>query len=120
MKNTEMLRAKLSLTLSPMDLLFEMKKNPEEIVIIDVRNAPDSIKKEKIKGSVNIPQNRIGQSLDLLPKDKKLILYCWETWCNLAAKAQLELLEAGFNDVRELSGGIAAWKTLNLETESLV
>ncbi len=120
MNKKELLKARLELTLSPMDLLAELKKNPGEILIIDVRNAPDSIKKEKIKGSLSIPQNRIHQHTDELSENKKIVLYCWETWCNLAAKAQLSLLEAGFNDVRELSGGIAAWKTLNLETESLV
>lgn len=120
MTHADSVRNRLALTVSPMDLLFELKKHPDEILIIDVRNAPDNIKKEKIRGAVSIPQNRIQQSLNQIDRNRMIVLYCWETWCNLAAKAQLTLLEAGYNNVRELSGGIAAWKTLSLDTEALV
>ena len=46
-----------------------------------------------------------------LPKNKLLVLYCWETWCSLATKAAIPLLEKGFK-VKELYGGIAAWETM--------
>ena len=53
-----------------------------------------------------------------LPKEKTIVVYCWETWCNLGAKSAIKLLENGYN-VKELVGGIAAWKTLNLDIEQL-
>lgn len=101
-----------------MDFLTLLKTNPNGLVLVDVRNAPPHILKEKIKGAILIPQKDIEKSLDMLSKDKTIILYCWETWCNLAAKSAITLLENGY-DVKELSGGITAWKTMNFETEAV-
>ena len=53
-----------------------------------------------------------------LAKDKIIVVYCWETWCNLAAKACITLLENRY-DCMELSGGIASWKTMNMPVEEL-
>jgi len=50
-------------------------------------------------------QDKLGE----LPKNKTIVVYCWDTWCNMAAKAAIILLENGY-DVLELSGGIAVWK----------
>jgi rhodanese-related sulfurtransferase len=54
-----------------------------------------------------------------LPRDRLLVLYCWETTCSLAVKAAVPLLEAGFT-VKEMYGGIAAWETMGFPTEPAV
>lgn len=118
MNAIEFFEGKVKFTLSPMDFLSQMKMNPGGFVLVDVRNAPPHIMKEKIKGAIILPQKDIENNLDKLPKNKTIILYCWETWCNLAAKSAITLLENGY-DVKELAGGIAAWKTMNFETETL-
>ena len=51
-----------------------------------------------------------------LPKDKLIVLYCWDTWCSLATTAAVVLLEQGYR-VKELYGGVAAWQTLHLPRE---
>ena len=81
--------SKVKFTLSPMDYLALSKSNPDCIVLVDVRNAPAHIMKEKIQGAIVLPQKDIAQNLDKLPKDKTIILYCWETWCKLAAKSAI-------------------------------
>jgi rhodanese-related sulfurtransferase len=48
-----------------------------------------------------------------LPKDKLLVLYCWDTWCSLATSAAVVLIDHGYR-VKELYGGVKAWKTLRL------
>ncbi|MER2038279.1 MAG: hypothetical protein ABS944_09040 [Solibacillus sp.] len=40
------------------------------------------------------------------------MVYCWDVWCNTAAKVAKFLLERGYM-VKELTGGIAAWKEMN-------
>ncbi len=61
--------------------------------------------------SVVLP-DRLGE----LPKDKTIVVYCWDTWCNMAVKAAIIMSENGY-DVLELSGGIAAWTTMNFPVE---
>ena len=118
MTQKEYLQAHLDSTISPMDFLMEQKSKPDSSYIIDVRNAPPELKKEKIKGSVEIPLGTLSERLGELPKDKTIIVYCWDVWCNMAKKASEILLNNGFI-VKELSGGISAWNSLNLPTEKL-
>ncbi|WP_369075764.1 hypothetical protein [Neobacillus bataviensis] len=40
------------------------------------------------------------------------MVYCWDVWCNTAVKVASFLLERGYK-VKELTGGIAAWKEMN-------
>lgn len=107
-------KLKLEATLSPMDVKRLQEKRPEAFVLIDVRVGP---KPRKVQGAVEIPQTDIVARMGELPKEKLLVLYCWETWCSLAAKAAVPLLEAGFR-VKEMHGGIAAWEAMGFPTES--
>lgn len=118
MKNIDILKAQIELTVSPMDYLFLKKQNPENYILVDVRNAPAELKKEKIEGAIEIPLNQLESELSNLPNDKIIVVYCWDTWCNMAKKASILLLENGYQ-VKELTGGIASWKTLNLPLELL-
>ncbi|MEK4715859.1 rhodanese-like domain-containing protein, partial [Sporosarcina sp. FSL K6-5500] len=65
-----------------------------------------------IKDANVIPQQELQERLNEIPKDKEIIVYCWDVWCNTAAKVAKYLLEDGYN-VKELTGGIAAWKEMN-------
>lgn len=50
------------------------------------------------------------------PADRTVVRYCWDIWCSQAAQATVPLLERDY-DVKELYGGIKAWKTLKFPTE---
>lgn len=119
MTQLDFLKARLEATVSPMDYLTTTKASPDNFILVDVRNAPPNLKKVKIAGSIEIPEKDLTTRLNELPKGKIIIVYCWDVWCNLAAKASVILLEEGYS-VKELYGGIAAWQTLNLPVESLV
>lgn len=116
MTKLDYFKAKTEATLSPMDYMQASKANPDTFVLIDVRNAPPQIMKQKIVGALHIPLSQLSERLSEIPKDKTIVVYCWDVWCNMAAKAAIILLENGFN-VQELSGGIAAWNTMNLPVE---
>ncbi|HEX7066533.1 MAG TPA: rhodanese-like domain-containing protein [Bacillales bacterium] len=105
--------ARLEANMSPMEYVRSVKENPDQYILLDVRVGPPDIKKDKIKGAVEIPLDRLEERLSELPKDKEIIAYCWDTWCTLAAKAAIILLENGYG-AKEMHGGIAAWKTLGL------
>lgn len=113
MTQREYLLLHLESTISPMDFLTMQKEAPESLILLDVRNAPAHLKKSKIQGAHDYPEKDLELLLSNLPKDRLLIVYCWDVWCNLAKKASLTLLDAGFQ-VKELHGGIAAWQILQL------
>lgn len=118
MNKLEYFKAKVDATVSPMDYMKLKKLKNENVILLDVRNAPKALKKDKIKDSIELQQVDLADNLDQLAKDKIIVVYCWDTWCNLAAKACITLLENGYECI-ELGGGIASWKTMNLPVEKL-
>lgn len=80
--------------------------------MLDVRNGPLHVRSLKIKDANVIPEQELQARLNEIPKDKEIIVYCWDVWCNKAAKVAKFLLERGYM-VKELTGGIAAWKEMN-------
>ncbi|WP_026560648.1 MULTISPECIES: rhodanese-like domain-containing protein [Bacillaceae] len=104
--------ARLEATVSPMDYLRLAQVNPERYFLIDVRNGPEHVRSLTIKDAIIIPQQELQERLHEIPKDKEIIVYCWDVWCNTAAKVAAFLLERGYK-VKELTGGIAAWKKMN-------
>lgn len=106
-------RAKLEATISPVGVEAMQKQAPGSLLLVDVRIVPVPT---RIPDAVSIPEPEVTARMDELPKDKLLVLYCWETWCSLATKAAIPLLEAGFR-VKELFGGIAAWQALGMPVE---
>lgn len=77
-------------------------------VIVDVRDN-DSYKKGHIPTAINIPSYEIDENLKKLPKNKKLILYCYHVVCFAAPKVALMLAKKGF-DVMEMVGGFDEWQ----------
>lgn len=117
MNTLDYFKTRLEATVSPMDVqkMFNTA-DPASFCVVDVRNGSPSLLENKIKGAVEMPQAQIEKMYIELPKDRLIIVYCWDTWCSLAAKAAVFLLEKGFN-VKELYGGTMAWNTLRLPTE---
>lgn len=111
----EFFKAKAAAYLSPMALRALLDQQNPGVVLVDVR-MPGPQAAWRIPGAVAIPAPSIAEHLDRLPKDKLIVLYCWDTWCGLATTAALVLLDHGYR-VKELSGGVAAWQVLNLPQE---
>ncbi|MED1738093.1 rhodanese-like domain-containing protein [Bacillus swezeyi] len=112
MNSLDFFNARLEATISPMDFVKSAKLNPEKYFLVDVRNGPSEFKKVTIKDAQMIPEQDLPNRLNDIPKDKEIIVYCWDVWCNTAAKAAKFLLENGYQ-VKELTGGIAAWREMN-------
>ncbi|WP_088105854.1 rhodanese-like domain-containing protein [Halalkalibacter urbisdiaboli] len=110
---------RLQATISPMDYLKSAKMNPEKHFLIDVRNGPQELRNTTIKGAKVIPEQELQHRLNEIPKEKEIIVYCWDVWCNTAAKVAKLLLERDYN-VKELAGGIAAWQEMNFPVSELM
>lgn len=102
---------------SPKGVYNTLMVSPDSIILIDVRNPVAEIP-SRITGSVWIPEQDIKDRMTELSKDKLIVLYCWDTWCSLATSAAIPLLDAGY-DVKELNGGIKAWRTLRQPVDDL-
>lgn len=75
--------------------------------LLDIRD-PEELADGRISGSVPVPMERLEEKLSGMRKDLPLVLYC-RTGRRSRAAAQA-LREAGFADVRSLTGGLEAWE----------
>ena len=77
--------------------------------LVDVREPAELEADGYIEGAVNIPVRTLTQNLDKLPGlDEPIVVYCASGHRGGFALAALKLL--GYTNVRNLGGGIAAWK----------
>lgn len=118
MNRIEYFKARIDATLTAMEYMLAKEADPEAFAIIDVRQGPVELRDVKVPGALEIPFNELASRLDEIPKNKTVVVYCWEVSCNMAAAACVILLENGF-DAKEMIGGIAAWKFMHFPTEAV-
>ena len=96
---------KLAFTLGPV----ELKELAEEknIKMIDVRLKSD-YEVGHIPQAVSMPYEELESRLNELNKDDLHVVYCYNNYCHLGARASL-LLARNTYSVMELSGGFKTW-----------
>jgi rhodanese-related sulfurtransferase len=81
--------------------------------LVDVREASELEKDGYIEGAINIPIRTLLQNLDKLPGlDQSIVIYCGSGHRGAFGMMALKML--GYTNVRNLGGGIGAWKKANL------
>ena len=85
--------------------------------IVDVR-APGEYASKHIDGALNVPLSRLAHRLEELPRDRPLLVHCAGGYRSSIAASLLE--QAGFDEVSELAGGLAAWETAGLPVTAAV
>lgn len=81
--------------------------------LLDVREAAEVEKDGYIEGSVNIPVRDLLNNLDKLPGlDEPIVVYCASGHRGGYTLMTLKML--GYTNVRNLGGGLGAWKKANL------
>ncbi|MFC8454771.1 adenylyltransferase/sulfurtransferase MoeZ [Kitasatospora sp. NPDC057223] len=88
--------------------LKQWQDDKEDILLIDVRE-PGEYEIVSIPGAVLIPKNEflMGNALETLPQDKKIVLHCKSGVRSAEVLAVLK--SAGFADSVHLGGGILGW-----------
>ena len=89
----------------------ELKKsldNGDKLVLVDVREEWE-YSLAKVDGSILIPLGTLPQSLAQLNRDSEIIAICHHGM--RSADATNFLLQQGFQNVKNLVGGIDAWST---------
>ncbi|MDH5403480.1 MAG: rhodanese-like domain-containing protein [Candidatus Heimdallarchaeota archaeon] len=101
---TKIFRIKLIENISVFEAKEKMDKG--ELVILDIR-LQESRESGYIEGSIHIEANTIKKNLDLLPKDKIIAVMCWGG--GLSRTVTRGLIKRGFNNTRNLEGGMVEW-----------
>ena len=102
----------LAYTLGPVELKEKIKIKEKlheegELVILDVRRH-DDYKKGHIEGAVSIPKEELEDRMNELSRNNLHIVYCYNAFCHLGARACLFLARNGF-EAMELCGGYDTW-----------
>jgi len=88
-------------------------------VLIDVRSAAEWNKDGYIEGAVNIPFNDFFASLDKVPaKDENIVVYCGSGHRGAILLMAMKLM--GYENVRNLAGGLGAWKAASMPVAGYV
>jgi adenylyltransferase/sulfurtransferase len=82
-------------------------RDPEPPFLVDVRE-PHEWATGRIEGAELIPLGRLSASLERIPRDREVVVYC--KGGTRSAQAARQLAEAGFSRVGNLVGGIVAWQ----------
>ena len=83
--------------------------------ILDVRE-PDEWKDSHIPGATLIPLGELASRVNEVPQDQEIVVVCRSG--NRSAQGRDILLQAGFENVTSMAGGINQWKTAGFETVS--
>lgn len=78
------------------------------VMLIDVRTR-DEFSLGSIEGAVNFPLDALRESLDRIPRDKPIVLFCGVGLRGYLASNILR--QRGFSDVRNLIGGLKTYRT---------
>ena len=94
---------------SPLDTNATVHLNPP--LVIDVRN-PGERARKFIDGSESIPLNHLAEKSVGLPRDRQILVFCAGGYRSSVAASLLQ--RAGFKNVAEIAGGLAAWESAHL------
>lgn len=91
--------------ISILELSKTLKENPSQFLLIDVR---ENYEREVFNiGGISIPLECLQDSINELPKGKKIVTYCQTDSRSKQAAYQLKNY---FSDVKYLQGGINKWE----------
>ncbi|HLO35560.1 MAG TPA: rhodanese-like domain-containing protein, partial [Candidatus Deferrimicrobium sp.] len=82
---------------------------------VDVREA-DEFARERIGGAVLLPISQFVARHRELPRDRPLFMLCHSG--SRSTSATMYLLQAGWTNVRNVTGGMIGWHHANLPTRS--
>jgi len=99
---------KLKYEIDPYTVRKIIDAKDSKYLIVDVRDK-DAFKDGHVTTAINVPSRELDENITKLPKNKKLILYCYHAVCFAAPKIALKLAKKGY-DVTEMVGGFDEWQ----------
>lgn len=87
----------------------------EDVMLVDVRETREFVQL-RADDAVLLPLSTLGARFTELPKDRTLLMVCRSG--ARSGQATAFLRQQGFADVRNVEGGMIAWKNAGLSTKS--
>ena len=97
-----------SITNVTADEVYKMLSLSKDYFILDVRSK-EEFDSGHIEGAYLVPVSELENRLAELPKDKPIIVYCRSG--NRSTSAANILLEKGFKEIFNMTGGIIEWQS---------
>src|SRR6185437_14465959 len=96
--------------ISPEELKRRMDAN-EDLVIVDLRHALEfAAEPETIPGAVQMDAADLEEAVDVIPRDREIVLFCNCPNEATAAQLALRLRSMGIVRIRPLAGGLDGWR----------
>jgi glyoxylase-like metal-dependent hydrolase (beta-lactamase superfamily II)/rhodanese-related sulfurtransferase len=96
-------------------LASDRLKAPGGPLLLDVRTAAEWAEKQ-IAGGLHVPLSQLSERLADIPRDRPIIVHCAGGYRSSIASSLLT--RAGWSDVSEIAGGLAAWEAAGLPVHS--
>lgn len=84
-------------------------------LVVDVRS-PRERQEKFIAGSLSLPLGHLLENLNMLPKDRPVLVYCAGGYRSSIAASLLRRVP--FPDVTEIAGGVVAWQSAHLPLQT--
>uniref|UniRef100_A0A7V4G9H6 Rhodanese-like domain-containing protein n=1 Tax=Desulfobacca acetoxidans TaxID=60893 RepID=A0A7V4G9H6_9BACT len=92
-----------------------------QTLFVDARPAEEYAELH-IKGAMNVPWENLERLKDTgilgIPRDRRILVYCSDTRCDLALKLARHLQSLGFTQVVAFLGGFSAWDEAGYEVDT--
>ena len=85
----------------------EDRLSTNSTLILDVREPHELRMDGRIAGATHIPMNNLPDRLAELPADAEIVVYCAHGHRSMTVAKWL--VSQGYTNVKDLSGGLAAW-----------
>ncbi len=79
--------------------------------ILDVRSEAELVREGTIPGAHHIHITQIGERIELLPKNRKIYIFCGSGLRSMIAASYLK--RHGWTDLVVILGGMAGWRSIN-------
>ncbi|OGT83017.1 MAG: hypothetical protein A3H91_06125 [Gammaproteobacteria bacterium RIFCSPLOWO2_02_FULL_61_13] len=102
------------------DELSRMIEAGEEPIVLDVRSRTHrEIDGRRIPGAIHVDLNALEATLEGIPRDRDVVVYCACPNEVTAVKVAMQLRARGIRRVRPLAGGIDAWVLAGFTIEGI-
>jgi rhodanese-related sulfurtransferase len=102
-------RWRLQFETDPSDVYADLETGLADFVLVDTRSR-DDYAAGHLPGAISLPYREIDDAtLDVLPRHRTIVTYCWSPGCNAATRGAAALAALGYR-VKEMLGGIEYWQ----------
>jgi len=86
----------------------------DKVAFLDVRT-PEEWQEYHIPGATLLPLDQLAANVDKLPRNQDLVIYCRSG--NRSVEAARIMLDAGFDNIFSMDGGIKDWDSAGYDVD---